>query len=449
MLLSILFILSITFGIGLPLTLLVAPKINRISALGLSFPLGIGFFTFFMFLQNILGIKFTFVNEFVLFLLFSIPLVFLTRHKIKFFFRKLFAAGKSANFETFEKIIIGVLTFLFISSFISTLYWPVYLWDSLVLYDFRSRVFDATGFMFNAFSINPHYYSYPLLTSLAHSLVYLSGGGYPQFIHSAFYLSLCLGFYGFLREFASRKTSLVFTFILAATGSLFYHSIISYTNLAFTVYLAMGAIAIYLWDKKNENGYLILSAILIALSTWTRSTEPFWLGAIFVVMVVSFYRKKILSVLAYMAIILPVRETWRIFQGSLRGVESSIVIEVTGYASLTSNIFDWDKWGKVFVYLYKYAVVPWGGIFAAFVLALVIALILNKQKELFLMFFIVFVFLGILVVGTYLFTDVIANWFAIGDAVQRLSMLFYPLFIYSVALVLDKTYNTKQDDKRN
>ena len=40
------------------------------------------------------------------------------------------------------------------------------------------------------------------------------------------------------------------------------------------------------------------------------------------------------------------------------------------------------------------------------------------------MFFIVFVFLGILIVGTYFFTAVLANWFAIGDAAQRLSMLF-------------------------
>ncbi len=434
MFLSILFTLLITFGIGLPLTLLIVPKINKISALGLSFPLGIGVFTFFMFLQNILGIKFALVNEIVLFLLFFIPLVFLTRYKIKNFFKKLFAAGKNTKLETLEKIIVGVLAFLFVSSFISTFYWPVYLWDSVVLYDFRGRVFAETGFMFNAFSINPHYYSYPLLTSLAHSLVYLSGGGYPQFIHSAFYLSLGLTFLGFLREFVSRKTSLLFTSILMMTGPLFYHSLISYTNLAFTVYLSLGAIAIFLWDKKKENGYLILSAILIALSTWTRSTEPFWLGAVFIVLLVSIYRKKIWPIFAYLTIVFPIREVWTIFQGGLKGTESSIVNEVTGYVSIASNIFDWNKWGEVFVYLYKYAVVPWGGIFVAFVLALVVTFIRKKQKEYFLIFFIVFVFLGVFVFGTYFFTTIMPNWFSIGDAAQRLSMLFYPLFIFCIAL---------------
>ncbi|EKD95366.1 MAG: hypothetical protein ACD_24C00508G0001, partial [uncultured bacterium] len=49
-------------------------------------------------------------------------------------------------------------------------------------------------------------------------------------------------------------------------------------------------------------------------------------------------------------------------------------------------------------------------------------------------FFITFVFLGIFLVGTYLFTSVLSNWFAIGDAAQRLSMFFYPLFVYSIAV---------------
>lgn len=441
MLIAILFILFITFGIGLPLTLLVVPKINKIAAFGLSYVLGIGIFTLLMFGSNLLEFKFSLVNELILLATFSIPLVIFSRSRLKNFFQNVFKSGKSTKLELVEKIMLAVLAFLIVSSFISTFYWPVYLWDSVVLYDFRGRVFAETGNMFSAFSINPHYYSYPLLTSLAHALVYIAGGKYPQFIHSAFYLSLGLTFYGFLHEFVSRKTSLLFTAILMMTGPLFYHSIISYTNLAYTVYLALGAIAIFLWDKKKQSGYLILSAILIALSTWTRTTEPFWLGAIFIVILLSIYRKKIWPVLAYIAIVFPIREMWIVFKGSLSGGGASIAAETSGYASLVPSIFDWGKWKMVLSYLYKYTILPWGKIFAAFILALIIDFILKKQKEFFLMFFIVFVFLGILIVGTYFFTAVVSNWFAIGDAAQRLSMLFYPLFIFCIALVFNTNEN--------
>lgn len=432
---AIIFILLITFAFGLPLVLLVIPKINKIAAFGLSYILGIGIFTLLMFIGGLLGIKFNLLNEFILLAAFSIPFIFFGRFRLKNFFQKIFKSGKNAKLEPIEKIILAVLVFLFISSFISTFYWPVYLWDSVALYDFRGRVFASTGLMFPAF-INAYHRNYPLLTSLAHALVYLGGGRYPQFIHSAFYLSLGLTFYGFLRELISRKAALLSTAVLMMTGPLFYHSIISYTNLAYTVYLSLGAIAIFLWDKKKEVGYLILSALLIALSTWTRSNEPFWLGAILIVTLVSIYRKKIWSIPTYFAIIFPIRQLWSIFQSGLSGGDSSIVSEASAYANMVPTIFDWQKWGQIISYLYKYTVVPWGGIFAAFVLAIIIVFILKKQKEYFLMFFIVFVFLGILVVGTYFFTAVLANWFAIGDAAQRLSMLFYPLFVYCIALLM-------------
>lgn len=435
MFLSILFILLIAFGIGLPIVLLVAPKINRVTTLGLSYPIGLGIFTLLMFATNLAGIRFTLINELLIWVAVAIPLIFFARKRLKNFCVGSVSDLKTAKPEPFEKVMIGVLAFLLISSFISTLYWPVYLWDSVALYDFRGRVFASTGLMGPAF-VNGYHYNYPLLTSLAHALVYLAGSQYPQFIHSAFYLSLGLTFFGFLREFISRKASLLFTTILMMTGPLFYHSIISYTNLAYTVYLALGAIAIYLWDRKKEMGYLILSAILIALSTWTRSTEPFWLGAIFIVILVSIYRKKIWPALAYVAVVFPIREVWKIFQGSLSGANASIASEASGYANIAPNVFDWGKWGKVFTYLYKYAVLPWGGIFIAFILALIAMFIIKKQKNLFLIFFIVIIFLGVFVFGTYFFTIIMpSNWFAIGDAAQRLSMLFYPLFIFSIALV--------------
>lgn len=450
MILPVIFILLIILGIGLPLTLLISPKINRVAAIGLSFPVGIGGFTLLMFIANLAGIRFSLPNELILWAAISTPLVILARKKPKNFFIESFHGVRCSRLEPVEKVMLGVLAFLVITSFINTFYWPVHMWDSVVLYDFRGHVFANTGFMKEAF-IDSYYYNYPLLTSLAHTIVYLAGGKYPQFLYSLFYLSLILGFYGFLKEFVSRKTSLFFTLVLATVQPLFYHSLFSYTNLPFSVYLFLVAICVYFWDReqrlRNEGkskGYLFLSALLMGLSTWTRSTEPFWLGILIVVFVVSIYRKKVLNFALYSFLFFPIREIWRIFQNLLRGLDTSTTSEFTDYGKILQVLLDTERQAQVVGYLYKHVVVPWGPIFVAFVLAIALLFLLKKQKELFLMFFITFALLAILVVGTFGLSLTVEFWYRIGDAAQRLSMLFYPLFIFCIALVMQDLFKLKK-----
>jgi hypothetical protein len=342
-----------------------------------------------------------------------------------------------------EKAMLAIVAFLLASSFINALYWPVSLWDSVVLYDFRAHVFATSGFMKDAF-IDVYYFGYPLLTSLGHSIVYLAGGKYPQFIHSLFYLSLGIGFYGLLRELVSRKISLLFTLVLLAASPLFYHSLISYTNLPYTVYLSLGAICVYLWDKKKQVGYLILSALLIGLSTWTRSNEPFWAAILSVVFLVSIYRKRFLDIIIYSLIFFPIREAWLVFQGSLNNSAVSSAGQIAGYANIFSSVLNVQKWGQVIGYLYKYVAIPWGGVFAAFILACILVFFLKIQKKLFLIFFLTFTLLSVLVAGTFAFSLTVENWYRIGDAAQRLSMLFYPLFVYCIALVMQESVKIKE-----
>lgn len=443
MILSVIFILLIILGVGLPLTLLISPKVNRVAAIGLSFPLGIGVFTLLMFIANLAGIRFSLLNELTLWVAISTPLVILARKKIRNFFIESFHSVRYSKLEPVEKVMLGVLAFLIVTSFISTFYWPVHIWDSVVLYDFRGHVFANTGFMKEAF-IDSYYYNYPLLTSLAHTIVYLSGGKYPQFLYSLFYLSLGLGFYGILREFISRKASFFFTLVLLLSGPLFYHSLISYTNLPYTVYLAFGSICIYLWDKKKDMGYLLLSALLMGLSTWTRSTEPFWLGVLIVVFVVSIYRKKVWNFALYSFLFFPIREIWKVFQNLLRGVGTSTTSEFADYGKVLEILLNTERQAQVAGYLYKHVVVPWGPIFMAFILAIVLLFLLKRQKKLFLMFFITFALLAVLVIGTFGLSLTVEFWYRIGDAAQRLSMLFYPFFVFCIALVIQDLFKLKK-----
>lgn len=434
MILSIIYILLIIFGIGLPLVLLITPKANLYIKLGFSFPIGIGVFTLLMFGTNLLGLKFTLLNESLL-LLVSLPLALSQRNKIQDFISEFKEGLSKSKLQSIEIIMLSFMVFLVLTSFLNTFYWPVHMWDSVVLYDFRGHVFAATGFMKDAF-INAYYYNYPLLTSLAHTIVYLCGGKYPQFIYSIFYLSLGISFYGLLKEFTSRKLSLLATMLLLMTGPIFYHSLFSYTNLTYTVYLSLGAILVYLWDQKKEIGYLILSVSMVSLSTWVRSNEPFWMAIIMIVLLVSIYRKKIWDFALYLLLFLPIHEVWKMFQGSLAGSEGTTVSEVTGYVRAAPSLINLEKWGQVAIYLHKYVVIPWGAIFVAFLLSAMLVFVFKKQKRLFLIFFITFILVGVLVLGTIQFSIGAEYWYRIGDAAERLSILFYPLFIYCTALVV-------------
>jgi hypothetical protein len=443
MTLSIIFILLVIFGIGLPLVLLITPRQHPATTLGISYPLGIGLFTFLMFLTNIAGIRFSFINELLLLLLVSTPLVFFGRRRIKIFFVGTINGFKTLNLSPVEKVMLAALTFVIISSFINTFYWPVHIWDSITLYDMRAHIYASTGFMKATF-FDSYYLSYPLLTSLAHTIVYLAGSKYPQFLHSLFYLSLGLSFYGVVREFISRKTGLLFTFILLITGPIFYHSLLSLINLPYSVYLATGAICIYLWDKKKQTGYLILSALLVSLSTWTRSVEPFWVAILLIVFLVSIYRKKVWNIIIYSIFFFPVHEAWKIFQSSLYGTVTTTAGEIAGYSKALPSLFNMGNWGKVFVYLYNNVVIPWNGIFEVFILATISLFILKKVKRHFIIFFITYTLLAVLIAGTIQFSITTDYWYRIGDAVQRLSMLFYPLFLYCIALVIQESVGAKK-----
>jgi hypothetical protein len=230
--------------------------------------------------------------------------------------------------------------------------------------------------------------------------------------------------------------------ILFITQPLFYNSLISLTNLPYAVYLFLGAIYIYLWDskltlrdKKSKVGYLILSALFTGLSTWTRSVEPFWAGLLLAVFLVSLYRKKIWNILVFFLLLFPIRQIWLVFQSSLPSKESTSLLE-TIRPKILSALIDPKKWIEIIVYFYQNIIVPWGTIFAAFIIVALLVILIKKQRGHFLIFLITFIFLGLFIGGIFAFNLFYGSSMGLGDSSGRLSILFYPLFIYCIGLVL-------------
>src|SRR4030042_6796381 len=113
--------------------------------------------------------------------------------------------------------------------------------------------------------------------------------------------------------------ALLAVLLLVTTPSIFAHSMIVYTNLPYTIYLVMGAIYLYFWLVRKEVRYLALSGLMTGLSTWTRSTEPFWLTNLIIVFAFFLYKRKPLAILLYLLFFLPIQQSWKIFESRTIG----------------------------------------------------------------------------------------------------------------------------------
>jgi hypothetical protein len=215
---------------------------------------------------------------------------------------------------------------------------------------------------------------------------------------------------------------------------MFEQSIISYTNLPYMSYFSIGIIYFYVWDKKKTSGYLILSGILTGLATWARAAEPLWLGIFAIIILVSLYRKRFLDPLIFAAFFFPIQQVWKNFQSSF-GRGSSTVNEVTSAVSVFPNFFNFEKWGNVLSYLYGNIFKLWGPLFVLFVVASILSLMKKEGRKSFMMVFISWVLLAFFIVGTFIFSIQVGWYGAISDSAARVSMIYYPLFAYTTALV--------------
>lgn len=437
----------LTVIFGLLVSLVISIKIHPLERVGLSYVLGLGLLTFLMFLSYLVGLKFTLANTMVILFVSIIFLLILTRKSLKSYFYELKALRKFPKFSFLEKLIIFGLVGLFIYSFVLSLYWPVADWDALAIYDFRAKVFAQTGSMREGIS-RGYFFGYPLLTSLADAWVYLLGGNNPKFIYSLFFLAFLLMFYGTTRQLVSRKVALLATLFLGTTPSLFSHSMIVYTNLPYTVYLVMGTVYVYFWLIRKKIGYLFLSALMIGLSTWTRSTEPFWLTILLVVLIYSFLGRRISPFLLYLLVFFSIQQPWKIFETKVGQIYSTAT-QFSSSASIIFNNIDLARLRQVSEYLYKNVISSWQPLFSFFLIVVILQIknILRAQSSVFLgMILINFI---LLLVGTYIFSFNYSVWEKIPGSAERMSMFFLPLFLFYIfsSKLFQKTF--KKENKNN
>jgi len=434
--------------LGFVITLLISPQIKFWECLALSYGLGFAFLTLAMFFLNVVGIKFSLLNTLILVGgIFFVLLGYLIKknwtagfslRKIQLFRRIKEAVG---SLSIFEKIIVSLLCFFIFSNIVIGVYWPVYWSDALTVYDFRARLLARTLFFPQAASLNIEYpgavFSYPPMTSLVHTWLYLWGWANPKIFYPLLLISLATIFYYSLKDYSPRYHCLIFTLILVTVPHLFSHATCAYTNFPFTFYFSVASLYLYRWMTQEKRGFLVLAGIFLGLSSWVRyESEIFFSGYLAILVVFSLSRKRYFAPFLFALLYFAIQPLWKIyFQHVLHlGISPGITSRISTSMDMSGNLLDFMRWKEVMLFLWE-----WVGYFqVAFAMLILASLLyvdrLRKHRFLFLM---IALNLILFVIATYIYSLTASGWNSsgTGGSVRRLFIMFLPIIWYFIALI--------------
>lgn len=439
----ILFGLVLTIILGSLVLTLLRAKLNIFEHALLGITIGLGLVTQILFILDIIQVKYSVASVLTTLVIVDGILVLLTYRRVISFISnvKIHSVNKNMlnrGMLNFNTGICLAIAFFITGAFVKSLFWPVWLWDALALYDYRGKIFfDAQGIAdsINISSLAPH--SYPPMTSLAHTFIYILGGinANPQFIYPLFYLSLLVIFYITLKRECSTRVSLIITLFLTTIPAFVSFAANAYTNLPYAFYLGIGSVYLYRFIKEQNISLLIISGILMGLAGWTRSpTEQFFIANVLTVTIWCLVKRKfvyapVLLVLIYSLFAIP----WRIYTVEVLQVDA-VSSEVTN--ALQAGMSNPIDIGRFFTVLY----LLWGSIknVSGYILVMVLVstmLFTKASKRNFYLFAILIINLGIFLGGSYLFSLSWVDWKdSIRNSADRLSMIFAPIALYYLAI---------------
>lgn len=395
----------------------------------LALSLGLGIITLIMFYLGILKIplKPVNINLALVFLILLLTLILWVR---KTPFRQALPHFKFPKLSILEVILFLSLLFLVSWSFLQTINWPPYEWDTLSLYDFRAQRFAQTHSLAQEaltrevdqpnFAI--YNYSYPFFTSLLHTLAYINGVLNPQFFYSIFYFSTLLLFYFFLRRLGSRTSALFFTLVLGTSWTFLYLSTIAYTNLPFAFYFSFSTLYLLRWLSAKKDSYLLISVLFLGLSTWVRSAESFWVVNLLIIILVLLKQKRLFALLGNLALFFFIRQGWVFYREQILNLVPGAHLPPYHFILDTTKII--PSLTRLFEVISKDE--------KGFLVLFLLTCLLGGQKNLknldtlFLILFYLFSFWG----GAYMLSVSDPLWLTRVTSAERVAIFLLPLILY-------------------
>ena len=267
--------------IGYFLLNLLASDLAFEEKLSLSYGMGIGLISLLLFLMFYFELLHSKTQLIVIMLLISIVL-FACRCVIEKlgiarlkYLNKGSVLYKNGSFRQWNyKLYLNLLP-LFIVSLIFSYYYPVMIVDG-ISYEVTGKLMAVN----RAIEPENYFIPYPPLIPGAYSFICLFGGSHLKIIFPLFYLSLVLCFYFRLIALGvNKKSSLMFTLVLATTPYIWWHSFLGILNLTAAYYFS---IATLFWfshlsdisESGDEAGinysHPLLAGVFYSLSIFTR-----------------------------------------------------------------------------------------------------------------------------------------------------------------------------------
>lgn len=351
---------------------------------------------------------------------------------------------KITNQSLFNKMILGIISILVVYSFLENYFWPIVDWDAIAFYDFRARIMAQNGDMSEGLRLN-YFFQYPPYTSFLHVFGYIFKVTRVKVAYTFIYASFIGTFYYLLRRVQNKSASLLTTLLLATNALIFEHAVTAYTNLPYTAFFSLGIIYLLHYTNRRRAFDMVVGSILVLLSVWVRSTEPFWIAA--VVLLWSSGVKNYLEIVGKILITIFIsypNRIWRHFITQLSINENMPTIDSQTHT--VNAISDFINANHSYIDLFirglevSYFLI--GTLAPVFFFITVLFLISNnfnwsKKYDLLTLGILSAIVWG----GTYIFSYTFETWDLIGNSVLRMCMIFIPLILF--VIVRDFSYEEK------
>ena len=282
--------------LGLSILLLISRKYSLPELVGYSFLAGIGFETVFMFLLDIIGIKYS-PSVLIGVNVFAIVAICGANYKsllmLKDELKMPSISLKDVNFVSV--FIFSILAYLLYAVTVKNLFWPPTEHDTIGSFDKLGRVMAAEGVL----KISLYQYDlqgagglYPPLFHASFAYVYIFGAETPKIITTLFFISLLTTFYSSVKNYVGSTAAMLFTFVLMLSPELFSHAALSLGNMPTTAYVCAGALATTTWLDKRDTKYFWLGAMMMAFVIWIRTDTVVFTAAALLIVAIDFLKTK-------------------------------------------------------------------------------------------------------------------------------------------------------------
>lgn len=288
--------LVLCYLLGVSVLLLISRKYSLAELAGYSFLIGIGIETFFLFLLDVIGIRY---SQGVLIGLNVAAILAINGAN----FRSLIQLKNEwkapdislKNINLVAVFLFCIIAYLFYAITVKNLFWPATEHDTIGSFDKLGRIMAIEGKLkISLFDYNLEGAGgvYPPLYHGALAYVYIFGGITAKIITTLFFLSLLTTFYSLVNSYTGSTAAAFFTLALMVTPELFSHAALGLGNLPTTAYVSSAALATFAWIDKRNRKFFWLGAVLMAFVIWIRSDTVVFIAAALLLIVIDFLRIK-------------------------------------------------------------------------------------------------------------------------------------------------------------